>query len=47
MADKLMFIPKDDTQMYPFGISKLVVETFQRPTNEPTYQNSLMSRKSG
>ena len=28
MADKLMFIPIDDTQNYPFCSVKLVVETF-------------------
>ena len=28
MADKLMYIPSDDTQNYPFCRLQLVVETF-------------------
>ena len=29
MADKLMYIPTDDTQNYPFCRLELVVETFE------------------
>ena len=29
MADKLMYIPNDDTEYYPFCRLKLVVETFE------------------
>ena len=32
MADKLLYIPFDDTQIYPFCILKLVVETFEHST---------------
>ena len=32
MADKLMYIPMDDTQNYPFFKLILVVETFQHST---------------
>ena len=32
MADKLMFIPNNDTQNYPFCSAKLVVETFEHST---------------
>ena len=39
MADKLMYIPKDDTTNYPFCILQVVVETFG--LNEPTNQNSI------
>ncbi len=41
MADKLMYIPNDDTQNYPFSRLKLVVETLWHSTNGPTNQNSL------
>ena len=37
IADKLMYIPSNDTQNYPFCRLQLVVETF----NEPTNQNSI------
>ena len=32
MAYKLMYIPNDDTQNYPFCRLKLVVEMFEHPT---------------
>ena len=32
MTDKLMYIPDDYTQNYPFCILQLVVETFGHPT---------------
>ena len=40
MADKLMYIPNDDTQNYPFCNLQLVVETFghlTRRTNQSKY----------
>ncbi len=40
MADKLMYIPNDDTQNHPFSRLQLVVETFGQ-INEPTNQNSI------
>ena len=39
MADKLMYIHNDDTQIYPFG--RLKVETFDTQQNETTNQNSI------
>ena len=38
MADKLMYMPNNDTQKYTFCRLKLVVET---QLNEPTNQNPL------
>ena len=38
MADKLMYIPKDNNQNYPF--CRLVVETFGQ-LNKPTNQNLI------
>ena len=32
MADKLMYIPNDNTQNYSFSKLKLVVEKFGQPT---------------
>ena len=32
MADKIMYIPNDDKQTYPFRRLKLVVETFKHST---------------
>ena len=32
MADKLIYIPNNDTQNYPFCRSKIVVETFEHST---------------
>ena len=29
MADKLMYIPNDDTQNYPFSKLKFVIEKFE------------------
>ena len=43
MADKLMYIPNDDTKNYTFCRFKLVVET---QLNEPTNQNSMKVVKS-
>ena len=33
MADKLMYIPRDDTQEYTFCILKIVVEPFEHSTS--------------
>ena len=41
MADKLMYIPNNDTRNYPFCGLQLMVETFRHSTN----QNSLKSPK--
>ena len=39
-ADKLIYIPNDDTQNYPFyKLQLVVVKTFGHSTNEPTNQN--------
>ena len=38
MANKLMYIANDDTQNYPFCRFKLVFETFEHSTYEPTNQ---------
>ena len=35
-----MYIPNDDTQNYPLCRLQLVIETFGRPTYEPTNQNT-------
>ena len=32
MANKLIYIPNDDTQNYPLCRLKIVVETFEHPT---------------
>ena len=46
MADKLMYIPNDDTQNKPFCRLKIVVETFEHSTyNAPTNQNLPKSTK--
>ena len=37
MADKLMYIPNDNTHNYPFCRLKLVVEMFEHSTSESTY----------
>ena len=34
MGDKIMYIPNDDTQNYPFCKFQLVVKTFEHSTNE-------------
>ena len=39
IADKLMYIPKNDTQNYFFCGIKLVVETFEHLTYKQTNQN--------
>ena len=44
MADKLMYIPNEDTQNYPFYELKLMVKTFEHST-EPTNQNSQNAPK--
>ena len=41
MADKLMYIPNDDTHNYPFCRLKLLVETLDFQFNKPTNKNSL------
>ena len=41
MAEKLMNIPNDDTQNFPFCKLQLVVETFGYSTYEPTNQNLI------
>ena len=43
MADKLMYIPNDDTQNYPLCRLQLVIEKFGHSSqlNEPTNQNSI------
>ena len=41
MTNKLIHIPNDDTQKYPFCRLKLVVETFEHVSYGPTNQNSL------
>ena len=41
MADKLMYIPNDDTQNYHFGRLQSVVETFGTQLNESTNHNSM------
>ncbi len=41
MTDKLMYIPKDYTQNYPFFKLQLVVETMNTQLNEPTNQNLI------
>ena len=39
MVDKLMYIPNDYAQNYPFFRLKLVVETFEHSTKLPINQN--------
>ena len=41
MVDKLMHIPIDDKQNYPFRRLQLVVESLDTQIKEPTDQNSL------
>ena len=36
MTDKLMYIPNNETQNYPFGRLQFVVETFGIQLHEPT-----------
>ena len=44
MADKLMYIPNDDSQNYPFCRSKLVLlKRLNTQPYESTNQNSLKS----
>ena len=38
MADKLIYIPNDDTQNYHFYRLRLVVETFNEPTNQNSWK---------
>ena len=40
MADKMIYIPNDDTKSYPFCRLKLEVETLEPQLNESTNQNS-------
>ena len=44
MADKLMYIPNDKTQNYPYCRLHLVVQTIWK-INEPTTQNSMKVQK--
>ena len=46
MTDKVMYIPNDNTQNYPFCVLVLVVEKINIQLNKPTNQNSLKSPKS-
>ena len=41
MADKLNYIPNDDTLNYPFCRLQLVVERLDTQLNEPTNQNAI------
>ena len=41
MANKLMNIPNDDTQNYPFCRIELMFKTLYALLNEPTNQNSI------
>ena len=45
MTDKLMNIPNDDTQSYPFCRLQLVDETFDTQINEPTNKISIKVTK--
>ena len=42
MADKLMYIPNEDTQNYPVCILQLVVETLGTQLNELINKNSII-----
>ena len=46
MADKLMFIFNDDTQIYPFCLLKLVVETLDTHLKKPTNYNLIKNAQS-
>ena len=46
MADKLMYIPSDDTQNYRFCRLKLVAETLNDQLNKSTNQNLISPKKS-
>ena len=45
MADKLMYITKDDTQYYPFCSVILVVGTFDTQLNKPYNHKSIIVPK--
>ncbi len=45
MVNKLIFIPNDDTQNFPFCRLIFVAETFNTQFNEATNQNLLKSKK--
>ena len=45
MTNKLMYIPNDETQIYPYFRLQLVIETFENSTYEPTNQNSIKKNK--
>ena len=45
MADKLMYIPNDDTQNHPFCRLQLVVEKFGLDLTEQTNQNLMKVNK--
>ena len=41
MADKLIYIPNDVTQNYPFCRLQLVVKGSENQLNKPTIKNSM------
>ena len=43
MADKLMYIPNDDIQNYPYSRLKLLIERFELKSNSPM----LLSQRIG
>ena len=45
MADKLIEIPNNDTQSFPFYKLQLLVKTFEHSTYKSTNQNSLKVHK--
>ena len=40
MADKLMYIPNDDTHNYPFCRLQIVVDTFGDPSYKQTHRQT-------
>ena len=45
MANKLMFIPNDDTQNYPFCSKNYWLKRLNSQLNKPTNQKSLKNPK--
>ena len=45
MADKLMYIPNDDTQTYPFCRLQYRLKRLDFQLNEPANQNSIKGTK--
>ncbi len=41
MGDELVYIPKNNTQNYPFCRLQLVAEQLDTQLNEPTNKNSI------